>query len=313
MNETVINIEKLNKTYATGVKALKNVTLEIRRGEIFSLLGPNGAGKTTLINIIAGLTKKTSGEATVFGKDVVKDYRFTRSKIGLVQQEINADFFLTVRETAQIQAGFFGLSDTNERIDAILKSLSLWDKRDTSGRNLSGGMKRRVMIAKALVHDPEVLFLDEPTAGVDVELRANLWELVREFKKQGKTIILTTHYLEEAEELADRVGIIYEGRIILVEDKAKLISRFGKEKIQFHLDTSPKRLPALFKTLRAKLSGTVLEFYYDPDVQSDITLQKIFTALNRSGAHILHMETKKITLNDVYLRLIHNANNNAKA
>lgn len=238
----VINIKNLSKTYANGFQALNNINLEIHRGEIFGLLGPNGAGKTTLINIIAGLTRKTSGEALVFGKDVEKDYRFTRSKIGLVQQELNNDFFFKVREIVKIQGGYFGVRNINARVEDILKKVSLWDKRDQGGRTLSGGMKRRVMIAKALIHDPEIIFLDEPTAGVDIELRANLWNLLRSFRDQGRTIILTTHYLEEAEELADRIAIINHGRIVLIEDKETLIKKHDSKLHDIYLEVIQEKI-----------------------------------------------------------------------
>jgi len=224
MFEPVIQIKDLNKIYKGGFKALKDVNLEIGRGEIFGLLGPNGAGKTTLINIISGLSRKTSGDIKVFGKDVERDYRFTRSKIGLVQQEISFDPFFSVWDTVKLQGGYFGLTKTDKRVEGILKDLNLLDKKNSFGRTLSGGMKRRVMIAKALVHDPEIIFLDEPTAGVDVELRKNLWSLVGKLKEMRKTIILTTHYLEEAEELADRIGVINDGRIVMVEEKSKLLA-----------------------------------------------------------------------------------------
>ena len=236
MPESVISIKNLNKTYKGGFVALKNVNLEIKKGEIFALLGPNGAGKTTMINIVSGLTKKTSGEVTVMGKDVVKDYQFTRQKIGLVQQEINSDPFFSIEEVVALQAGYFGIADPKEKVEEVLKSLSLWDKRKETGNKLSGGMKRRVMIAKAMVHDPEILFLDEPTAGVDIELRENLWKLIGKFKERRKTIILTTHYLEEAELLADRIGIISNGEIILVEDKKDLLDRHGEKLDKIYLD-----------------------------------------------------------------------------
>ncbi len=242
MPEPVIAIKNLSKIYANGFQALKNINLEIHRGEIFGLLGPNGAGKTTLINIIAGLTRKTSGEALVLGKDVERDYRFTRSKIGLVQQEINNDFFFKVREIVKIQGGYFGVDNIDARVEDILKKVSLWDKRDESGRTLSGGMKRRVMIAKALVHDPEIIFLDEPTAGVDVELRANLWKVIRDLRDQGKTIILTTHYLEEAEELASRIAIINHGEIVLVEDKETLIKRHDSRLHDIYLEVIQEKI-----------------------------------------------------------------------
>ena len=223
----VISISHLDKIYRSGFQALKDVSLDIRGGEIFSLLGPNGAGKTTLINIIAGLVIKTSGSVLVLGKDVEKDYRFTRSRIGLVQQEIAFDPFLSVIETLRLQAGYFGIANAEPRIDELLKELRLDGKRNAVGRSLSGGMKRRVMIAKALVHDPEVVFLDEPTAGVDVDLRENLWSLVGKMKEMGKTIILTTHYLEEAEAMAQRIAIINQGKILFVEEKEKLLNDHG--------------------------------------------------------------------------------------
>lgn len=223
--DPVIEIKNLSKTYKGGFKALDDVTLSINRGEIFGLLGPNGAGKTTLINIIAGLTKRSSGEVRVMGKDVDTDYRFTRSKIGLVAQEISLEIAATIFDTVRLQAGYFGLRDGAERAERVLKDLSLWDKRKNFALALSGGMKRRVMIAKAMVHDPDILFLDEPTAGVDLELRQQLWSRVRELANQGKTIILTTHYLEEAEEMADCIGVINNGRLVAVDSKENLMHR----------------------------------------------------------------------------------------
>lgn len=240
MPETAIEIKNLTKTYKTGVKALKDLSLTIEKGEIFGLLGPNGAGKTTLIGIISGLVNKTSGEVNIFGKDVVKDYKFTRSHIGIVQQEVNNDPFFTVEETVDIQGGYFGIPKEKRKTAEILKKLNLSDKAKAIGRNLSGGMKKRVMIAKALVHDPEILFLDEPTAGIDVELRENLWELIRELKRERKTVVLTTHYLEEAEELADRIGIINNGELILVENKKDLIESHGKKLRDIYLDITKK-------------------------------------------------------------------------
>ena len=227
MSAPVIAITQLHKMYKSGLQALHNVSLSIEKGEIFGLLGPNGAGKTTLINSVVGLVRKTSGTVTVLGKDVESDYRFTRSHIGLVQQEIAFDPFLTIFETLKLQAGYFGMTRPDARINEILADLKLEDKKNTAGRALSGGMKRRVMIAKALVHDPEILFLDEPTAGVDVELRENLWTLVKKMQSMGKTIILTTHYLEEAENLADRIAIINKGRIVIVQNKATLLRDHG--------------------------------------------------------------------------------------
>ena len=236
MESNVLHIRNLNKTYANGFVALHDVSLDIKKGEIFGLLGPNGAGKTTIINIVTGLSKKTSGEVLVMGKDPVKDFRFTRSKIGLVQQEINNDPFMKIGEIVKIQGGYYGLTNLDSKVDDILRTVQLYDKRKSIGRHLSGGMKRRVMIAKALIHDPEILFLDEPTAGVDVELRTNLWDVIRNLRERGKTIILTTHYLEEAEELADRIAFINHGRILLVEDTESLLARYGSKMHDIYLD-----------------------------------------------------------------------------
>lgn len=233
-----IHIDSVTKTYKNGFQALKGVSLDIHKGEIFALLGPNGAGKTTLINIITGLTRKTSGTVLVQGKDVEKDYRFTRSRIGLVQQEVNTDWFLNIFEVVKTMGGYYGKTNLDARAEEILKKVHLWDKKDQPGRFLSGGMKRRIMIAKALIHDPDIIFLDEPTAGVDVELRANLWEVMQDLKKQGKTIILTTHYLEEAEELADRIGIISGGELKLVEEKKALIARYGTRLHDIYMDVT---------------------------------------------------------------------------
>ena len=227
MSDAVVSIKNLTKIYANGFQALKGINLDIHRGEIFGLLGPNGAGKTTLINVIAGLAKRTSGEVMVLGKDVDRDYKFTRSKIGVVQQEINNDPFMKLHEVIELQGGYYGLRNLRPRVNEILKKVHLYEKRDVIGRFLSGGMKRRVMIAKALIHDPEVIFLDEPTAGVDVELRSTLWDVIRELKAQGKTIILTTHYLEEAQELSDRIAFINGGEIKVVAPKAELLAKYG--------------------------------------------------------------------------------------
>jgi len=224
-NESVVQVKNLSKIYKDGLKALDNVSIDIHKGEIFALLGSNGAGKTTLINIITGLTRRTSGEVLVMGKDVDEDYRFTRSKIGLVAQEISLEIALSIFDTVRLQAGYFGLRDGKQRAEKVLKQLTLWDRRKKFAMTLSGGMKRRVMIAKALVHDPDIIFLDEPTAGVDLELRQSLWQMVNGLRDQGKTIILTTHYLEEAEEMADRIAIINNGRIIACDTKQNLIAK----------------------------------------------------------------------------------------
>lgn len=229
--EAVVKVKNLSKTYEGGFQALNNVSLEMYKGEIFALLGPNGAGKTTLINIITGLSIRSKGEVTVMGKDVEDDYRFTRSQIGLVPQEMTLEIGLKIFDTVQLQAGYYGLKDGKQRAEKILKELSLWDKRKNYAMSLSGGMKRRVMIAKAMVHDPEILFLDEPTAGVDLELRESLWSRVKELRDQGRTIILTTHYLEEAQAMADRIGVINNGRLVLVDTKENLMNKHKERNI----------------------------------------------------------------------------------
>ena len=239
----IISVANLSKTYASGLKALKNINLEINRGEIFALLGPNGAGKTTLISIICGIANLSEGRVTVGGRDINGDYRAARSLIGLVPQELHTDSFETVWATTSFSRGLFGKPKNPALIEKILKDLSLWDKKDSMIRTLSGGMKRRVMIAKALSHEPQVLFLDEPTAGVDVELRKGMWEVVRELRASGVTIILTTHYIEEAEEMADRVGVINKGEIILVEDKAKLMAKLGSKRLTLHLQGKLDAVP----------------------------------------------------------------------
>jgi ABC-2 type transport system ATP-binding protein len=231
VEEAVVSIRGVEKRYG-ALAALAGVDLDIRRGEIFGLLGPNGAGKTTLIGVVCGLVRATAGQVTVLGHDVVRDYRVTRRDVGLVPQELNFDPFFTVEETLRIQAGYFGVRLTEERLSELLQALDLGAKRKTNTRSLSGGMKRRLLIGKALVHEPRVLFLDEPTAGVDVELRQSLWRYVRQLRQRGTTIVLTTHYLEEAEELADRIGLIHRGRLLLVEDKAALLARHGGKRLQ---------------------------------------------------------------------------------
>src|SRR5271170_7938754 len=233
--QAVISIQNLTKTYKTGFQALKAVDLEIRRGEIFALLGPNGAGKTTLISIICGIVNPSSGVVRADGHDIIRDFRAARSKIGLVPQELATDMFETVWDTVSFSRGLFGKAPNPTYIEKVLRDLSLWDKKDAKIRALSGGMKRRVMIAKALSHEPQILFLDEPTAGVDVELRRAMWEMVRSLRENGVTIILTTHYIEEAEEMADRIGIINKGELILVEEKAALMAKLGEKKLTLHL------------------------------------------------------------------------------
>src|SRR5690349_22343436 len=241
---SIISIQNLSKTYATGFRALKDSSLETRRGEIFALLGPNGAGKTTLIGIVCGIVNPSQGKVTIDGNDIVDDYRAARSMIGLVPQELHTDAFETVWATTSFSRGLFGKPKNPAHIEKVLKDLSLWEKKDSAIRTLSGGMKRRVMIAKALSHEPQVLFLDEPTAGVDVELRKGMWEVVRTLQAVGVTIILTTHYIEEAEEMADRIGVINKGEIILVEEKAKLMDKLGKKRLTVHLQGKLDAVPA---------------------------------------------------------------------
>ena len=242
--QPIISIANLSKTYATGFRALKEINLDIKRGEIFALLGPNGAGKTTLIGIVCGILVPTAGKVTVGGHDILKDYRATRSMIGLVPQELHTDAFESVWGTVSFSRGLFGKPRNPAHIEKVLRALSLWDKKDAKIVTLSGGMKRRVLIAKALAHEPQVLFLDEPTAGVDVELRKDMWQVVRDLRASGVTIILTTHYIEEAEEMADRVGVINKGEIILVENKAELMRKLGKKQLILHLQKRLDTVPA---------------------------------------------------------------------
>ena len=242
--EPIISVSQLTKTYKSGFQALKAVTLDIKRGEIFALLGPNGAGKTTLISIICGIVNPTSGVVLADGHDIIRDFRAARAKIGLVPQELSTDMFETVWDTVSFSRGLFGKAPNPAYIEKVLRDLSLWDKQDARIRTLSGGMKRRVMIAKALSHEPQILFLDEPTAGVDVELRRNMWERVRALRASGVTVILTTHYIEEAEEMADRIGVINKGELILVEDKAALMAKLGEKKLTLHLKRPLAALPS---------------------------------------------------------------------
>src|ERR1700752_3329332 len=265
---SMISVSNLSKTYGSGFKALSNINLEIQRGEIFALLGPNGAGKTTLISIICGIANLSEGRVTVGGHDINKDYRGARSLIGLVPQELHTDAFESVWATVSFSRGLFGKPKNPAHIEKVLKDLSLWDKKDAKIVTLSGGMKRRVMIAKALSHEPQILFLDQPTAGVDVELRKGMWEVVRALKAAGVTIILTTHYIGEAEEMADRVGVINKGEIILVEDKAKLMQKLGKKRLTLHLQSRIDRIPEPLSPYHLELSneGCELTYHYDTKV-----------------------------------------------
>ena len=303
--DPVIVVRGLDKTYASGFHALKNIDLTVRRGEIFALLGPNGAGKTTLISIICGIVNPGSGSIEVDGHDVVHDFRTTRSIIGLVPQELTTDAFETVWNTVSFSRGLFGKPANPAHIEQVLKSLSLWDKKDNKIVTLSGGMKRRLMIAKALSHQPRILFLDEPTAGVDVELRKDMWQVVRELRDSGVTIILTTHYIEEAEEMADRVGVINKGEIILVEDKAELMRKLGRKQLILHLqkklDVMPEELSGHNLTLAD--GGNELVFTYDTQVERT-GITALLNDLNRAGIHFRDLQTTQSSLEDIFVGLV---------
>jgi ABC-2 type transport system ATP-binding protein len=302
VTEAIVQIRQLSKRYG-ALTALDSVTLDIQKGEIFALLGPNGAGKTTLIGIVAGLTLRTSGEVLVAGHDVTTDYRLTRRTIGLVPQEINFDPFFTVEEALRFQAGYFGRRLTEDGLVELLKALGLLDKRKSNMRTLSGGMKRRILIAKALAHDPEVLFLDEPTAGVDVELRRDLWNYVRILRARGKTIVLTTHYLEEAEELADRVGIIDKGKLQLVEEKTKLLQRLGTRVLTLSLTSPVAQLPAKVAAVGGRLSanGGAITFTDRPSEPLGARIQLVTAA----GLEVRDIDVREPRLEDVFLQLLH--------
>ncbi len=299
--DPVVSIRGVSKRFG-ALTALDAVDLDVRSGEIFALLGPNGAGKTTLISIVAGLLRASAGEVRVLGRDVVRDYQFTRRAIGLVPQELNFDPFFTVEETLRIQAGYFGVRLEEARLVEILAALELVAKRRTNSRALSGGMKRRLLIGKALVHDPKVLFLDEPTAGVDVELRRALWRYVRTLRARGTTIVLTTHYLEEAEELADRVGVIDRGRLVVVEDKAALLSRHGTRTLRLGLAVPVAAPPPALAALGARLldGGAALEV----EVASGGTAGPVLAAASAAGLAVADVETRRTTLEDVFVRLV---------
>ncbi len=301
----MISITGLNKTYADGFEALKNVDLEINRGEIFALLGPNGAGKTTLINIVCGIVNASAGEVLVDGYDIAKEFRETRSRIGLVPQELPTETFETVLNTAKFSRGLFGKSADPEHLEKVLKSLSLWDKKDTIGMALSGGMKRRVLIAKALAHEPEVLFLDEPTAGVDVELRQDMWNVVKALREEGVTVILTTHYIEEAEQLADRVGVINNGEIILVEEKTKLMRDMGKKQLMLHLFEALDQVPSQLADYNLDLSEDGREITYTYDTRGERTgIASLIGELHDAGIRFNDLETSQSSLEDIFVDLV---------
>jgi ABC-2 type transport system ATP-binding protein len=301
----ILTISGLTKTYASGLKALDRVDLEIKKGEIFALLGPNGAGKTTLINIVCGIVTASSGSVVADGHDIVRDYRGARSKIGLVPQELTTDAFETVWATVNFSRGLFGRPNDPQRIESILRELSLWEKRKDKIMTLSGGMKRRVMIAKALAHDPEILFLDEPTAGVDVELRRDMWALVRRLRDGGVTIILTTHYIDEAEEMADRIGIVSKGELILVEEKTMLMRKLGKRQLTLDLQQSMTEIPAELQpwSLTLKSGGNVLEYSFDARAGNDIP--GLLRKLAELGIGFKDLGTQQSSLEDIFVGLVH--------
>ncbi len=298
-----IDIKNLNKSYENGLKALKNINLSVRSGEIFALLGPNGAGKSTLINIICGISKKTSGKVTIFGKDNILDYKFTRSKIGLVPQEIATDSFEKVINTLKFSRGLFNKVPSDEYLSFILKSLNLVTKKNNQIRTLSGGMKRRVMIAKALSHEPKILFLDEPTAGVDVNLRKTLWNFLNKLKKNGVTIFLTTHYIEEAENIADRIGIINNGEILITENKKKLIEKLGEKKIIITINSSHNKISYITKKYQLKKNKNKLSYIYNSKKNIDLSAS-LLSDLVKSSVKIDDIEIEKSNLEEIFLNMV---------
>ena len=304
----IIEIQGLTKTYASGTPALKSVDLNIKEGEILALLGPNGAGKTTLISIICGLVQPTSGSVTVGGFDILTEYRKARSLIGLVPQELHLEPFEQVKANVELTRGLFGRPRDDAHIEKVLRSLSLWDKRDAKTMELSGGMKRRVLIAKALSHGPKVLFLDEPTAGVDVGLRRDMWALVRQLRDEGVTVILTTHYIEEAEEMADRVGVISKGELMLIEEKTALMSRFGKKRLRIELTETLAELPAKLQNQNLTLQAPGNVLVYEYDVKAERTgIARLIADIAEAGLSVKDLETEESTLEEVFLTLVGDA------
>jgi len=301
----IISVANLSKTYASGFKALKNINLAIRSGEIFALLGPNGAGKTTLISIVCGIANLSEGRVSVGGFDINKDYRAARSLIGLVPQELHTDAFETVWATVSFSRGLFGKPKNPAHIEKVLKDLSLWDKKDSKIVTLSGGMKRRVMIAKALSHEPQILFLDEPTAGVDVELRKGMWEVVRQLQASGVTIILTTHYIQEAEEMADRVGVINKGEIILVEDKANLMRKLGRKRLTLHLQGRLDAIPEALAPYKLELCDGGRDLIFDYDTKGERTgITSLLSDLRNAGIRFFDLDTTQSSLEDIFVSLV---------
>ena len=301
----IISVDDLSKTYASGLQALKDIDLEIRRGEIFALLGPNGAGKTTLINVICGIVNPTRGVVRADGHDIVSEYRAARSLIGLVPQELTTDAFETVWATVNFSRGLFGKPPDPDYTEKVLRNLSLWDKKDSKIMTLSGGMKRRVMIAKALSHEPQILFLDEPTAGVDVELRRDMWEMVRMLRATGVTIILTTHYIVEAEEMADRIGVINNGEIILVEEKTELMRKLGKKQLTLQLHEELTEIPSELARYRLELAADGRELVYTYDTQTESAdITALLADLDAAGVRFNDLQTRQSSLEEIFVSLV---------
>jgi ABC-2 type transport system ATP-binding protein len=303
--QPIISVANLSKTYASGFKALKCVNLDIRRGEVFALLGPNGAGKTTLISIICGIVNRSEGTVSVDGHDIVTDYRITRSMIGLVPQELTTDAFETVKDTVSFSRGLFGKPPNPKHIEKVLKELSLWDRKDSKIMTLSGGMKRRVLIAKALSHEPEILFLDEPTAGVDVELRRDMWAMVRSLRASGVTIILTTHYIEEAEQMADRIGVILRGEIILVEEKSVLMAKLGKKQLILDLQQPLSSIPPSLSAYEMELSNGGSQLVYTFHAERDRSrIADLLRELAALGIDFKDLQTRESSLEEIFVSLV---------
>ena len=305
MSDAILSIVGLSKTYASGFNALNNIDLQIRRGEIFALLGPNGAGKTTLISIVCGIVKASEGRVLVDGHDIAADYRAARSLIGLVPQELTTEAFETVWNTVSFTRGLFGKPANPAHIEKVLKDLSLWDKKDNTIRTLSGGMKRRLLIAKALSHEPQLLFLDEPTAGVDVTLRKEMWQLVRSLRETGVTIILTTHYIDEAEEMADRIGVINKGQIILVDDKVELMRKLGKKQLTLQLAQPLEHIPSALSAYPLNLAAGGSELTYTYDAQGEHSgIAALLQDLDGAGIAFKDLQTRQSSLEDIFVSLV---------
>jgi ABC-2 type transport system ATP-binding protein len=301
----ILSIRNLTKTYASGLQALKRVDLEIQQGEIFALLGPNGAGKTTLISIVCGIVTPTTGTVRVKGHDILREYRATRSIIGLVPQELHTDMFVTTWNTVRFSRGLFGKAPNPQHLEKVLRALSLWEKRNERIMTLSGGMKRRVLIAKALAHEPEILFLDEPTAGVDVELRRDMWELVRKLRETGVTVILTTHYIEEAEEMADRIGVISKGELIVVEEKAALMKKLGKKQLTLHLQEPMSEIPAELAEWGLALKNGGCDLEYTFDARNERTgMPDLLRRMSELGIGFKDLHTEQSSLEEIFVNLV---------